>query len=1038
MQRHHIRVLLTLCALLLIATLLPQARGLVEAQSSLATTPSDPAPFARLAGTASPDGLAQAGLRVELAQDGVRPEATTTDGDGAYFFAMVAGGAYTVTAFDGTGLPFASETLLLTSGETLYVDLGEPLRPRRASLANNETSPCAYNAPPGTAIIRGTVTDALTGQPVSDVFVSAFGPRNASATTSATGTYTLTELAAGAYRISFRPPSSQNYLLQYYNGKDDSAEADLLTVPEGATLTNINAALTPGAIISGRVSGVGNEALSGVAVTAYRLVGEARYAEASDRTESDGSFSIDRLPAGTYQLETWITDSDNATVRAYLNGTSNEVSIAPSSTNPNVNLNLVRGAQFSGRITDANGSGISDIRVTVYDATNDRYVKDVARSEFNGSYTSLALPAGSYKVRFWSNSYASQVYLDTYYNNQPSLELATPLVLGASGVTPNIDAQLTLGGVIAGKVTGANGVPLNRVSVWAGPAAGGSGSYVSTSTGSDGTYTLRGLATGQYQVSFATLDSYDTETQRYLGEYYNNQSTSATANPVTVTAPNTVANINAELTRGAIISGCVSGSDTGRGISRPRLEIRPVGGGSSVATRSDSNGTYRTQALLPGSYRITFSDDSTSNNSTRPGYVSQDYATPVVVASDSLTGIDAVLNPGGAFRGTITGLDGVPLDGIDVSIYTPSSYVARGSTYEDGVYTTRTVAPGRYTLRLRPYSSSPSAAYASVEIGPFDATLNAFTIVNYQMSLGGQISGRITNRDGAALSDLSVAIYNEAGYFVDSTYYVDDSGVYTTTGLAPGNYRLEFRPYGDANQYAPQFYNNKPDLASADPVTVSEPGIIPNINAALDIGSVIAGQVTVAGGAELGAVEVAVYNAEGRYIRTTWVASDGSYSTPALASGSYRLCFTPQASRLIAECYNNQATPDNATPIVVTAPTPVENINVELAVGSQLKGRVVDAAGDGVAGVQVVVVARTSTAQENLILARAFSASDGSYTTSPGLPAGAYQLSFYAPTGSNLGFANLDATVASSGTDVELADVTLSSVRRVYLPLVWR
>jgi hypothetical protein len=283
-----------------------------------------------------------------------------------------------------------------------------------------------------------------------------------------------------------------------------------------------------------------------------------------------------------------------------------------------------------------------------------------------------------------------------------------------------------------------------------------------------------------------------------------------------------------------------------------------------------------------------------------------------------------------------------------------------------------------------------------------------------------------------------VRIYNEAGNVVSTS--VDDTGVYTTTGLTPGNYRLEFRPFssGDASQYAPQFYNNKSDLASADPINVSGPGIIPNINAVLDLGSVIAGQVTASGGAALGAVHVAVYNAEGRQIQTTWVASDGSYSTPALASGSYRLCFTPRESRLIAECYNNQSTPESATPVVVTAPTPVENINLELAVGSLLKGRVLDATGNGVAGVEVVVVARTSTAQANFILARTFSASDGSYTTDPGLPAGAYQLSFNAPTGSNLGFASLEATVASTGTDVDLADVTLTSVRRVYLPLVTR
>ena len=97
-------------------------------------------------------------------------------------------------------------------------------------------------------------------------------------------------------------------------------------------------------------------------------------------------------------------------------------------------------------------------------------------------------------------------------------------------------------------------------------------------------------------------------------------------------------------------------------------------------------------------------------------------------------------------------------------------------------------------------------------------------------------------------------------------------GTYTTTrGLPSGPYRVKFDPPYNALQYGGQAYNHRPDLASANLLMLSAPGVTANIDAVLDVRGVgtITGTVTAAGsGLPVSSVTVVARDSLGAAIQT--------------------------------------------------------------------------------------------------------------------------------------------------------------------------
>ena len=167
----------------------------------------------------------------------------------------------------------------------------------------------------------------------------------------------------------------------------------------------------------------------------------------------------------------------------------------------------------------------------------------------------------------------------------------------AGVTTPDIDFSLELGGSISGTVYEADGVtPVGNADVWADTydcCGGGEG----TRTAPDGTFTITGLAPGDYRVV--------AHGEGYARGFYHETSDFDLANRVTATAGTDTSGIDFTLAVGATISGTVYEADGVTPVSNPDVWADTYdccGGGEGTRTAPD--GTFTITGLAPGDYRV--------------------------------------------------------------------------------------------------------------------------------------------------------------------------------------------------------------------------------------------------------------------------------------------------------------------------------------------------------------------------------------------------------------------------------------------------
>lgn len=235
-------------------------------------------------------------------------------------------------------------------------------------------------------------------------------------------------------------------------------------------------------------------------------------------------------------------------------------------------------------------------------------------------------------------------------------------------------------------------------------------------------------------------------------------------------------------------------------------------------------------------------------------------------------------------------------------------------------------------------------------VAPLD---RAFATDSIQQStaLGG-VRGRVVNAQGAAVSDVLVAVRDVAtGTFLASAL-TDEQGQYVIpSGLAIGNYEVLFSASRSLNQSSAAYAD------TTLTTTINEPNVT-TLDASLVPGGAIQGQVIAAdrtGGVE--GVTVRVYGAAGaRHIATTTTDANGHYMTPVLPDGSYLVRFTPSTSRLAS---SRAYVGTDVTAVTVNAPEQTTGINAVLsrcATCGEITGvaRAQDT-GAGLAGVAVAI-----------------------------------------------------------------------------------
>lgn len=696
------------------------------------------------------------------------------------------------------------------------------------------------------------------------------------------------------------------------------------------------------ATISGTVTGSGGTPLNSVLVTAYTIYGKHG---GSAYTNASGVYQLTGLIGAAYLLK--FEPQDGAYVAEWYPNqptpqAASPLAVAEAGAVPGVNAQLEFGARISGTVTGASSGPLQGLAVTVYDTSGQSVAR--AYTDATGTYvTSPGLPSGSYRVGFAAGS----GFLAAFSNNKPSLETADPVELTAPDLRSAVNATLARGGSISGQVTSAaTGLPISGVSVYASGQNGSDGDY----TDAMGRYTITGLGSGDYSVSASP----SSEGVNLLDTPQN----------VTVAAPDTRNSIDFALTVGGTLTGRVtdSGDAPLNGIT---VFLSNSDGSYQRYVYTNTAGVYSATALPSGAYRVFFRPSrfipEAYNN--QPSF--SDAEPVVVTAPSTVTGIDAVLQQGGAVSGTVTdATSGAPIKNIFVEVLDErGSRVETANTQADGTYQTGPTLPsGSYLVRFNADGRFASCAYvteyhsdAATKADADAITISAPTAatnINAALTRGSLLFGKLTDATtGAPIISGQVTIYNAAGTFAMFGRLSFLGGWSSDTALPSGSYRVKFSDYDDG--YVDEFYNDQLSLDTATPVVLSAPADQIGLDAALTPGAIISGRVTAADtGAPFTAGSVRVYAASGAEVGYAEISRDGSYTVrTGLASGSYRVGVVPDsaegegspatARREQAEqdsvrsaysttYYGRAVTLSGAAPVALAAPTTTAAINIAM------------------------------------------------------------------------------------------------------------
>jgi len=504
------------------------------------------------------------------------------------------------------------------------------------------------------------------------------------------------------------------------------------------------------------------------------------------------------------------------------------------------NLALVRttaatpsAGSISGTVHNGDGSVPLQGICVVVDMGNGGSLESAATAA-DGTYTLSGLAPGPYVIRFDNHGDCGSTpnpgsWVTQWYDDATSFGAATPVNVVAGANTPGIDADMLAGGRITGTVTG-NSVALQNICVVidTGPSFGPPPpAPAATSTASDGTYSLSNLATGQsYVIRFDNNNDCagaQPNPGSWLTQWYNDASSFATANPVSVPSTTPVTGINAVMAQGASISGKVVNADTGAALSGicVTANFNSSFGGPFVQgtfTQTSATGTYLLKNLISGGYTVTFDDCQGQAGSWVQQWwesaASQSTASPMnVTAPATASNIDAALVPGGSISGTVTG-NSSPLQGICVVVDSGQTNFAQSqlsaSTNSSGKYTLRGLPTGQsYVLRFDNNTDCPGsfssgswvtqwykgASSFSAATKVSVSTTTPVTGINATMVQGGSISGVVTG-NSAPQSGICVSIDPglPTGSVTQQTQTGGD-GTYTLNNVAAGSYKIRFDSY---------------------------------------------------------------------------------------------------------------------------------------------------------------------------------------------------------------------------------------------------
>jgi hypothetical protein len=295
----------------------------------------------------------------------------------------------------------------------------------------------------------------------------------------------------------------------------------------------------------------------------------------------------------------------------------------------------------------------------------------VSASNAIGEYTIAGTFDGAVDLRF--SPEADSPFAPQFLGGTSSSKGATTIATNEADPKSGVDVVLSLGGVVAGRVTAGTGTALAGIDVCASDWPQLSGSTCAE-TDTSGAFSIVGLYPAAYSVSFRHAQSEVVLAERQGVEVRSGAtSTVEIALPVeAATAP--AADIQRSDAAAMIPTATASVSGTVTyGAGSPVAHTQVCVDGSTECTNTNAAGEYTLGSLTAGTHNINFSGKVFVDSANAIGEtVAQAAALDVTLAQgEARRGVDAELRLGWRISGTVVGPAGQPLGNVQVCTTEP-------------------------------------------------------------------------------------------------------------------------------------------------------------------------------------------------------------------------------------------------------------------------------------------------------------------------------------------------------------------------------
>ncbi len=340
--------------------------------------------------------------------------------------------------------------------------------------------------------------------------------------TNASGQYTFAQLIPDSYKLRFVDRQS-GHIEEFFDDVTSIEAATPITVARFEQRTGVDVSLTPGGVISGHITILGEGIGGSGSVYVYAATVEGSSASRhvrsssggggggrvySGESDSMGNYRIGGLPTGVYVVHAsaYLADSGqyfDGSYRTEGSDAATPITVSGAVTIPNIDIDLGQGAfeaLIAGRVTDSKAQPISSIQVEIFRNNFDSKPFYYTATDADGRYSIGGLLDGAYTIRFYD---PASVYANEFYSG--ALASYSAAILYPTGAAPltQVNASLLKVGGVSGRAVYTDGLGAPNVNVTLMPDGYYQSDVVTyTTTDVNGAYTFNSVRPGRYVVSF--------------------------------------------------------------------------------------------------------------------------------------------------------------------------------------------------------------------------------------------------------------------------------------------------------------------------------------------------------------------------------------------------------------------------------------------------------------------------------------------------------------------------------------------------------